>query len=81
MSDAVNKVISTLDAHGCQPKRSGKGWAARCPAHEDKSPSLSLSEGAEGRALLRCHAGCGDEAGVPALQGRKGQLKLLQRRV
>ena len=74
MSDAVNKVISTLDAHGCQPKRSGKGWAARCPAHEDKSPSLSLSEGAEGRALLRCHAGCGVGAVLKALGLESGDL-------
>ena len=31
---------------------------ARCPAHEDQRPSLSVSEGEDGRALLRCHRGC-----------------------
>jgi hypothetical protein len=25
-------------------KRSGRGWIARCPAHDDKSPSLSLHD-------------------------------------
>ncbi|MCC7409240.1 MAG: DUF3987 domain-containing protein, partial [Phycisphaeraceae bacterium] len=36
-------------------------WMARCPAHEDRKPSLSIGEGDDGRALLHCHAGC--EAG------------------
>jgi putative DNA primase/helicase len=34
------------------------GWMARCPAHEDHSPSLSVAEGDDGRALLKCFAGC-----------------------
>lgn len=33
------------------------GWQARCPAHEDKNPSLSVSE-RDGKILLYCHAGC-----------------------
>lgn len=48
-------------------KRQGKEWAARCPAHEDKRPSLSISEGEGGRALLHCHAGCKPEEIVAAL--------------
>jgi hypothetical protein len=39
-------------------RRSGEGWVARCPAHEDRSPSLSVREGNDGRALVHCHAGC-----------------------
>lgn len=31
---------------------------ARCPAHDDRSPSLSIAEGRDGRLLLRCSAGC-----------------------
>jgi putative DNA primase/helicase len=31
----------------------------RCPAHDDRSASLSITEGTDGRILLRCHAGCG----------------------
>ena len=30
---------------------------ARCPAHEDKNPSLSVSE-RDGKVLLKCHADC-----------------------
>lgn len=33
-------------------------WEARCPAHEDRSPSLSVGIGDDGRALLCCQAGC-----------------------
>ncbi len=67
MSEAVNKVISALDAHGCQPKRSGKGWSARCPGHEDRSPSLSVSVGEDGRCLVHCHTGCPLDAITQAL--------------
>lgn len=30
----------------------------RCPAHNDKNPSLSLGLGRDGRILLHCYAGC-----------------------
>jgi KaiC/GvpD/RAD55 family RecA-like ATPase len=39
-------------------KLHGKGWRAHCPAHDDHEPSLDLAEGNDGRALLKCHAGC-----------------------
>jgi putative DNA primase/helicase len=37
---------------------SGRGWIARCPAHDDRSPSLSITVSREGRAMLKCFAGC-----------------------
>ena len=58
MSSAVDRVIAALDAAGCKPRRSGSGWQARCPAHDDRDPSLGVSEGDDGRALLTCRAGC-----------------------
>lgn len=36
----------------------GSYGVACCPAHEDSSPSLALSNGNDGRLLLHCHAGC-----------------------
>ena len=45
----------------------GGRWLARCPAHEDRSPSLSMA-GDEGRVLLRCHAGC-DVAAIVGVLG------------
>ena len=43
-------------------KQTGAGrWVARCPAHNDHSPSLSISECDDGRVLLKCFAGCETE--------------------
>jgi hypothetical protein len=38
--------------------RSGNGWVACCPAHDDKNASLSLTDGTDGKVLAKCHAGC-----------------------
>lgn len=59
----VELVLSKLP--GAKP--SGSGWAARCPAHEDRKPSLSVSEGEDGRALAHCHAGCETDVVCAAL--------------
>ncbi len=67
MSPAVERVLRALEAHGCNPRPNGKGWEFRCPCHEDRKASGSLAEGEEGRALLRCHAGCPVELIVAAL--------------
>jgi hypothetical protein len=47
-------------------RKVGDGWTACCPAHEDRRPSLSINEGEDGRALVKCHAGCSFEAIVEA---------------
>jgi hypothetical protein len=39
-------------------RRNGAGWTARCPAHQDRSPSLSVRNGEGGRILVHCFAGC-----------------------
>lgn len=33
-------------------------WTARCPAHNDKGPSLAVRETEDGRVLVHCFAGC-----------------------
>lgn len=38
--------------------RGADQWSARCPAHDDKGPSLSVKELSDGRVLLHCFAGC-----------------------
>jgi hypothetical protein len=43
------------------------GWSARCPAHDDQVASLSVTEAADGKVLLHCHAGCDTGAVVEAL--------------
>lgn len=50
-----------------EPKSTGSGWITRCPAHDDHNPSLSVSEGDDGRALFNCLAGCPPDAVLSAL--------------
>ena len=57
--------IETTTHHA--PSGSGNGYVCRCPAHEDGNPSLSVSEGEDGRILLNCHAGCPFDAVISAL--------------
>ena len=64
----VARVLDALERSGCAPRQNGRGWQALCPAHDDRRPSLSLSEGRDGRALLKCMAGC-DTAPVLAALG------------
>jgi hypothetical protein len=47
-------------------------WQARCPSHDDKSPSLSVRETEDGTVLVKCWAGCGaaDVMGAVGLELR-----------
>ena len=54
--------IETVLAKLPDVKQNGQGWSARCPAHDDHNPSLSIGEGDDGRALVKCHAGCTTDA-------------------
>ena len=47
-------------------RKSGAGFIAKCPAHDDRRASLSVT-GSDGRILLTCHAGCSCESVVGAL--------------
>jgi len=58
MTDLLARLIGV--------SRSGEGWTARCPAHEDKHNSLSIHN-RNGRWLLKCHAGCRWEEIIGAL--------------
>jgi len=58
----LTQLLARLNA-----KRSRTGWLAKCPAHDDGTPSLSISTGTDGRILLHCHAGCTTDAVCEAL--------------
>ena len=60
-------VLDALERRGCSPRRSGDSWSFKCPAHDDLSPSGSVSQPAD-KVLLHCHAGCSTEAIVSELQ-------------
>ena len=49
---------------------SGSYGTARCPAHDDREPSLSIATGNRGKVLVHCHAGCAQVAVVAALKVR-----------
>jgi hypothetical protein len=52
---SAETLLSRLEA----VKRTGPGrWLARCPAHDDKRPSLSVRELDDGRVLVKCWAQC-----------------------
>jgi hypothetical protein len=51
---ACERLLSRLDG----VRGSGQyRWMAKCPAHEDRTASLSIRD-ADGRVLICCHAGC-----------------------
>lgn len=66
-------------AQALQAKKLAKGWIAKCIAHEDKSPSLSIDTGDDGRVLLNCLAGCSFEAVKSALSGKGIELDKTQK--
>src|SRR5262245_3038599 len=43
-----------------KPSKSGQGWVCRCPAHDDRHASLSVTQSGD-RVLIHCHAGCTPE--------------------
>jgi hypothetical protein len=49
-------------------RRAGAAWMARCPAHEDRAPSLSIVDTRDGKVLVRCHAGCDQRDVIAALR-------------
>jgi hypothetical protein len=55
-------------------RRYRDAWMARCPAHEDRVPSLGIREGRNGRVLLHCFAGCTVEAICAAIGIRVTEL-------
>jgi hypothetical protein len=52
---AIELILSRLPKYA----NSGKNrYIAPCPAHDDRSPSLSITEATDGRVLIHCFAGC-----------------------
>jgi putative DNA primase/helicase len=46
----------------------GSYGTAKCPAHEDRSPSLAIGIAKTGKVLVKCHAGCTQESVIDALR-------------
>lgn len=54
----VEMVLSMLDKVKSTGGKGQRQWVARCPAHDDREPSMSISEGHNGKVLMSCHRGC-----------------------
>jgi putative DNA primase/helicase len=66
----IERVLDRLGA-----VRANNGYfKALCPAHDDKEPSLSVSEGDDGRVLIKCHAGCATEDVISSVGIRMSDL-------
>ena len=60
----IDDLVLSLD----RVRKTAPGeWVACCPAHADRSPSLSVKDCGDGRILVHCFAGCEPEAVVGAL--------------
>ena len=62
------KPIQRVLARLSEVRQQGDGWTARCPAHDDHQPSLSITETAAGKVLMNCFAECETEAILRALK-------------
>ena len=54
VGDAVGRLLDRLS--GVRPTGTGR-WITRCPAHEDRSPGLSIRD-IDDRVLVHCFSGC-----------------------
>ena len=92
--DPLRLLWDALEAHGCEPHGAEYQFRARCPAHDgDNGSALSVRMGADGRAVLYCHAHqCSAEAITASLglqvcdlfpdghhRGRRYPLRLVAR--
>jgi len=64
--ESFRHVEAALEGLGCRTARRRNGLMPQCPAHNDHTPSLSVTE-ADGRVLLNCFAGCDVKDVVEAL--------------
>ena len=66
MTTRIENILERLD--GVKKLNSGSGgYIAKCPSHDDRSPSLSIRESDKGLVLLHCFAGCDTESVLSAL--------------
>lgn len=60
----IEDILSRLE----KVRKTGpNNWLACCPAHDDKSPSLTLHAADDGRILVKCFPGCSFEEIVGAV--------------
>ena len=63
--NSLDAICAALDG-----SRIGDRVMAKCPAHDDRNPSLSVKEGSNGVVLVHCFAGCAQDSVIGALRDR-----------
>lgn len=63
------EINSLLSRFKKVKKNSANSWMCLCSSHDDKSASLKITQGKDGRVLINCFAGCppGDVLGAVGL--------------
>jgi len=64
----LRAVAEVICAGKRKPVRAGDGFNVLCPAHEDRTPSLTIKIGNKGGLIYKCHAGCTQQAVGAALR-------------
>ena len=62
----MNAETLLLRLSGVRQNGPGK-WMAKCPSHDDRSPSLSIRQTDDGKILIHCWSGCDTESVLTAL--------------
>ena len=57
----LQRLLDALSASGVTIRSARTEQNVNCPAHEDKTASLSVGQGQKG-AVVHCHAGCATDA-------------------
>jgi hypothetical protein len=74
MSPSAEEIARALRGRRCS-----KGWICRCPAHDDRHPSLSVAETRDGKTLVKCWSGCRQDDVIDGA-GAYGTARLARRR-
>ena len=69
-SPLISQPVAETIAKALGGRRVGEIWMAHCPVHDDRTPSLSIRVGKDGKILVRCHAGCAQRELIAALRER-----------
>ena len=68
LDDRARALLTNLDGHW-----SGSGGMCRCPAHDDRTPSLSIKVGKKA-LLFKCFAGCSRSEVMAAIRSRRLEI-------
>ena len=69
----MRNLLNALSSHGLKQIRENK-FMCRCPAHEDRSPSLTVTVQPNEKTLVHCFAGCRTEEIINTLGLQMGDL-------